>query len=327
MLMTAVVLPDAFAAAHFADPSYHLNTEMFLRGIDSNGLILVDAEERLYHELCERVEPLAGLGKGKNTHALFEELLKKRRQKLLRFVKTGCSVNGTRPTPEVATQVVGHCGADALLVDPVSQQTLASSVAAGTAVVAVPDYNSSAFEAERRRCAERLPPVDQMPAGSFDDIIKRCTRYTRWLRLFDKQIGKGSNLSHFRRGIEKIFRPWISSAHFPKNELHAEIFTVVDESGYATFTPAVAYSRVKGDLVEPLATDLGLRIDLHFKKDDNGICHARHLQTQAVAISFDAGFDFVNEDGTLRRNFIKIDGGCGVHLQEYRLLPEYRPAP
>ena len=61
MLMTAVVLPDAFAATHFADPSYHLNTEMFLRGIDSNGLILVDAEERLYHELCDTVNPLAGL--------------------------------------------------------------------------------------------------------------------------------------------------------------------------------------------------------------------------------------------------------------------------
>jgi hypothetical protein len=67
MLMTAVVLPDAFAATHFADPSYHLNTEMFLRGIESNGLILVDAEERLYHELCDTVDPLAQLGKGKNT--------------------------------------------------------------------------------------------------------------------------------------------------------------------------------------------------------------------------------------------------------------------
>src|SRR4051794_25104399 len=126
MLMTAVVLPDAFSAAHFAEPGYHLNTEMFLRGIDSNGLILLDAEERLYNELCDTVDPLARLGKGKNTHALFEELLKKRRQKVLRFVKTCCSVNGSPSTADVATQVVGHCGADALLVDPGSQTKLAS---------------------------------------------------------------------------------------------------------------------------------------------------------------------------------------------------------
>lgn len=326
MLMTAVVLPDAFAATHFADPSYHLNTEMFLRGIDSNGLILVDAEERLYHELCDTVDPLAQLGKGKNTHALFEELLKKRRQKILRFVKTCCSVNGSPPTADVATQVVQRCRADTLLVDPVSHPALASCGSAGTTVIPVPDYGSSPVEAERRRCCEKLPPVDQLPAGSFDDLMMRCARYSRWLRLFDKQIGKGSNLSHFRRGIDKILRLWLNAAHFPKNGLLAEIFTVVDDSNHATFTPAVAYNRVKGDLVEPLATDLGLRIDLHFKKDDKGICHARHLQTQSVAISFEAGFDFVDESGTLRRNFIKIDGGCLDHLQEYRQLPVFKPA-
>ena len=322
MLMTAVVLPEAFAATHFADPSYHLNTEMFLRGIESNGLILVDAEERLYRELCDTVDPLAQLGKGKNTHALFEELLKKRRQKVLRFVKTCCSVNGSRSTADVATQVAGHCVADALLVDPVSHLTVASSGPAGTAVIPVPDYSSSPVEAERRRCCEKLPPVDQVPAGSFDDLIMRSSRYSRWLRLFDKQIGKGSNLSHFRRGIDRILRLWTTAAHFPRTELHAEVFTVVDESGYATFPPAVAYNRVKSDIVDALATDLGLGIDLHFKKDDKGICHARHLQTQCVAISFDAGFDFVEENGTLRRNFIKIDGGCLDHLQEYRHLPE-----
>jgi hypothetical protein len=326
MLMTAVVLPDAFDATHFADPSYHLNTEMFLRGIDSNGLILVDSEERLYHELCEAVDPLARLGKGKNTHALFEELLKKRRQKVLRFVKTCCSVNGSPSTADVATQVVGHCGADALLVDPASHPKVGAGAPLGCAVIPVPDYHNSPFEAERRRCSERLPPVDQMPAGHFDDLIKRCTRYTRWLRLFDKQIGKANNLSHFRRGIERILRLWTSVAHFPKTELHVELFTVVDESSYASFPPAVAYRRVKTDLVDALAAAFGLRIDLHFKKDDRSICHARHLQTQCLAISFEAGFDFIEEDGTLRRNFVKIDGGCLDHLQEYRQLPEYRPA-
>lgn len=78
MLMSAVVLPEAFAKSHFEDPTYHLNTEILLRGIDANGLILVDAKGRLYKQLCDNVEQLAGTKKGKTTHALFEELLKKK---------------------------------------------------------------------------------------------------------------------------------------------------------------------------------------------------------------------------------------------------------
>jgi hypothetical protein len=267
---------------------------------------------------------LAQHGKGKITHALFEELLKKRRQKVLRFVRTCCSVNGSCATADVASQVAQRCRADVLLVDPESYAALASCGSSGTTVVPVPEYGSSAVEAERRRCCEKLPPVDQLPAEAVDDLIVRCTRYSRWLRFFDKQLGKVKNLSHFRRGIGKILQLWLGAAHFSKKELHAEIFTVVDDSEHANSTPSVAYNRVKGNLVDSLTIDLGVRIDLHFKKDDKGICHARHLQSQSVAISFDRGFDFVGEDGTLRRNFIRPDGGCLNHLEEYRHLPEYK---
>ena len=88
MLMSAVVLPEAFAKRHFDDPAYHLNTEVLLRGIDDNGLILVDASGRLYNQLCDNVEQLASTKKGKTTHTLFEELLKKKKQKIVRFVST-----------------------------------------------------------------------------------------------------------------------------------------------------------------------------------------------------------------------------------------------
>ena len=88
MLMATTVVPGVFSPGRFADPAYHLNLEVFLRGIDSNGVVLVDADGCLYHKLCDAVEPLAGIGKGKTSHALFEELLKKRRQKVVCFVKT-----------------------------------------------------------------------------------------------------------------------------------------------------------------------------------------------------------------------------------------------
>lgn len=324
MLMTAVVLPDAFAASHFADPAYHLNTEMFLRGIDSNGLILVDAEERLYHELCDTVNLLAQIGKGKNTHALFEELLKKRRQKVQKFVTTRCSVSSSRSTGDVAAQVTRQCCVDALLVDPVSHPAFSTS-GSSTTVIPVPDYASSPVEAERRRQCERLPPADQMAAGEFDSLIVQATRYSRWLRFYDKQIGKGTNLSHFRRGMERILGLWLGAAHFPRSELHAELFTCVDDSQHASFRPDVAYRRVRDDLVGQLAAALSLRITLTFKRDDNSICHPRHLQTQSLALLFERGFDFINDDQSLRRCIVRIDGGCAEHLQEYRQLPGYTP--
>jgi hypothetical protein len=324
MLMATVVHPEAFDETHFADPRYHLNTEVLLRGIDSNGLVLLDTEERLYQTLCDSVEPLARLGKGKNTHALFEELLKKHRQKIVHFVKTRCSVNRNVQITDVVTQVARQCKADALVVASVNHSSVIAAALPNTPVISVPDYISSPVENKRRLWCERLPPVDQMPL-EFDALIERCTRYSCWLRFFDKQIGKGNSLSHFRRGIERILRLWLNAAHFPQDNLHAELFTVVDDSSYAKLSPDVAYRRVKDNLIQSLERDLGLRIELHFKHDVNSICHARHLQTQSLAISFDAGFDFINEDGTLRRNFIRIDGGCLEHLQEYRKLPNYNP--
>lgn len=326
MLMTAVVLPEAFAAACFVDPTYHLNAEILLRGIDANGLILIDAEERLYNELCDQVETLANVGKGKTTHALFEELLKKKRQKIMRFVKTACSFNKARPTVDLATTVAIKCRADSLVVDPASREVIVSGVPAPTQVIAVPEYISSFVESERRRYCESLSSVDQMPTGEFDRLIERSFRFSRWIRFYDKQIGKGNNLSHFRRGIERILRVWIQATSYPKDQLRAELFTVVDESPYKSFAPSVAFNRVKGDLIEPLQQQFGVTFTFAFKRDNESICHARHLQTSSTAILFEGGFDFLENDGTFRRVFIKLDGGCSAHLKQYRDLPAYTPA-
>lgn len=325
MLMTVVVLPEAFSASHFADPTYHLNMEVLLRGIDSNGLILVDAEERLYEQLCDHVEPLAFIGKGQTTHALFEELLKKRRQKVVRFVKTDCSFNPIRQSPEVASSVAVQCNADSLLSDPGSQFQLAKIVGGSVPVIPVTQYISSKIEIERRRCCESLPSLDQMAAGEFDRVIAGATRFSRWLRFYDKQIGKGTGLSRFRKGLEKILRLWIDAAHYPKSQLSADLFTVVDESPYKTHEPSVAYHRVRGDLIEPLQQQFGIQIKFSFKRDSDSICHARHLQTQSVAILFERGFDFVEDDGTLCRAFVKLDAASATHLQEYRQLPSFVP--
>jgi hypothetical protein len=325
MLMAATVVPGVFSPGRFADPAYHLNLEVFLRGIDSNGVVLVDAEERLYEKLCDAVEPLAGIGKGKTSHTLFEELLKKRRQKVVRFVKTICSFDESRPDDDVAASLAQQCKADALIVESPESAASAVALAGSTTVIPLAQYIESGVETERRRCCEALPSLDQMAAGEFDRVIVNVTRFSKWLRFYDKQIGKGTGLSRFRRGLARMLQLWIDSAHFPKADLSVELFTVVDESQYRQLEPSVAYHRVKGDLVDALQQDFGIPIKVSFKRDNDSICHARHLQTQSIAVLFERGFDFVGDNGSLSRAFIKVDGACVSHLQEYRRLPEYLP--
>lgn len=325
MLVSTVVLPESFSANHFADPTYHLNMEVLLRGIDTNGVILVDAEETLYQQMCDHVEPLATVGKGKTTHALFEELLKKRRQKVVRFVKTECSFNPGRTPSDVAACVATRCKADSLLTDSSNHAQMVTATGGCMPVIPITDYIGSTIEAERRRWMESLPSLDRMAAGEFDKHIVGATRFSRWLRFYDKQIGKGTSLTRFRNGMERILNVWVSAAHFPKNQLSIELFTVSDESQFKQLEPSVAYHRVRGDLVEPLQQQIGIPIKLSVKRDPDSKCHPRHLQTQSLAIMFEKGFDILDGSGALCRTFMTTGGDFNTHLQEFRQLPEYLP--
>jgi hypothetical protein len=333
MLMTTVMIPESFSACHFVDPTYHLNMEVLLRAIDANGLILVDKNETIYEELCDNVERLAMIGHGQRTHILFEELLKKQRQKVIRFVKTRHAFDSDCLSADVASSIAMRCKADTLVSDPENYKTLAESLGSKIQVLSVTDYISSKIETERRRYFESLPSLDQMVPGQFDRSMIDATRFSRWIRFYDKQIGKGTGSKRFRKGLAKILRLWTESAHFPKEELSVEIYTIVDESFRSDLEPATAYRRVEGELVEPLRREFGIAIKLFFKWDSKAnsdssakrISHPRHLETQSLAILFEKGFDFVEDDGTLCRTFVKLDPASGAHLREYRQLRDYVP--
>lgn len=322
MLISTVVLPEAFAQAHFADPSYHLNAEVFLRAIHSNGLILVDRASRLYVQLCDAIEPLAAHGKGKRTHALFEELLKQRLAGVNRLVVTNCRTPVSLPARDVAIAVARNCRPTALIVDPANAAGIPATTLAQTEVVPIPEYISSAIENERRRWVESMSPVDLMAAGEFDQHIARCTRFSKLLRFYDKQIGNASGLSRFRRGIETIIRGWVRNAHFPRTDLAVEVYCTVQRTVDPT---EVVRNRIAADLIQKLAQSFGVRVSLHFKQDSNSITHDRYLQMETVALSFSKGFDFVNDDGSYQRCSVRIDNGVFGHLEEYRRLPDYCP--
>ena len=183
------------------------------------------------------------------------------------------------------------CGADTLIADAACHTALSTARPAATPTTPLGEYITSQFEERRRYFLERLPSVDlahPRRVGRLDRAGDEVLPLA--LRFYDKQIGKGKNLSHFRRGMERVLRLWLTNAHYPVAELQAELYTCVDDSPRKEMPESVAYHRVRSDLVERLQKELGLRrFDFHFKYDADGICHARFLQTQTLAMSFDRG--------------------------------------
>jgi hypothetical protein len=326
MLISTVVMPESFLADHFANPTYRLNMEEFLKALMSNGLILVDAEKRLYQQICDNVELLANHPKGKNAHAFFEELLKKQREeKIIRFVYTACSFNSSHRLSDIAVSVATRCKADSLLTDTETQPQLANATNGFVPVIPIADYTNSEVEAERRKAMEGLPSLDQMTTGQFDKLIAGATKYSRWLRFYDKQIGKGTGLGRFKRGMERIVNVWIKAAHFSKSELSIEVYTVADDSLNRRSEPSVAYHRVKSDLVDALQQQFSIPVRLSVKCDTDKICHDRYLQTQSLSIMFAKGFDIIEDSGALCHSFMTAGGNFTNHLNLYRKLPEYQP--
>ena len=263
MLKTVVVSPGSFDAERFSQLGYHYHVEQFLRGIHSNGQLLMDRDNRIYDELCNAIERLGQVGNGKTTHALFEELLKKKRRKVNRFITTECQCERSASAQEVVGLVACRCSSDALILATDEHIGCRWAIPQEVPVLDLGDYIGSQFERERRQWLEDLAPIDQWPAGEFDQHIVRLTRYSRWLRFYDKQIGKGANLNRFANGIKKILVLWSQHCHYPRHELSVQLYTCLDKAPNHV-RPEVVYARVRDNLARNLAESLGIRIELHF---------------------------------------------------------------
>jgi hypothetical protein len=321
MLMTAVIQPEAFDRTHFTTPGYRDQAEMLLRGMESNGLLILDPNCRLLKEINDRVD-LLSTKDGQQLQIRLAELQKNERRRVLTAERSKCPCATTLSLLETARTVHATLNTDTLIVDAGSYSQIQSAGQSTTNVTALGSYISSDFERKRHNCLDLIPPIDKMAPGEFDDHMIRVTRFAKRLRFYDKQIGKGSSLGGFRTGIGKILSLWVSNAHYPRHTLSAEIYTCVQRTNDPT---DVVYARISGSLVRRLATDNCIPITFFFKEDSPALTHDRFLQTDSVPVYFSKGFDYLEEDGTLHRCAVKVDNGAYEHLQEYRNLKNFKP--
>lgn len=166
MLMSAVVQPEALASIHFETPGYRDQVEMLLRGMQSNGVLLVDSDKALLAALRDRAEML-GTKAGLHIRIRLEELQKPGAS---RVVVTRCRCNSAMPPYEAAKMVHQSGYSDALVVDPDTALRLQTEVGAHVeGILPVTSYISSSFESTRHAYLEDQPPPGQDGQGRIPE--------------------------------------------------------------------------------------------------------------------------------------------------------------
>lgn len=330
MLVSAVPDPSAFDASYF-DAVYRIQAEDFLRGIERNGLLIVDSGRRIQNALIERIKSLPIKYRQQLQIRVEDLLLKKRTRRTIAI--TGLSNNASPSNLlDLTYQLKTDTEADALIVGDDSLKTLKSEQKYGADIVPLSEYRDSDFEADRQRYENKIGPIDTLPKTEVDNLIIHSVRFAKRLWFYDAYIGTGNNTSRFRKGIEYILSLWKDRGFFATQQGTGEvkIFTCCgeqirdDETDHAKDSKLKrnqeSYRKIVRELIEPLKNQFPWPIELFVKSDPDDIFHARHLETQHAIINVERGFDMFKTNGRFKRNFFTLHMAANSHLKECREL-------
>lgn len=332
MLVSAVLDPSAFDSGFFND-IYSVHAEDFLMGIEKNGLLIVDSENRLRDALIKRIQSIP-IKYGQRLQILIEELLLKKKSKRV----VVCPISQYNTTSSNLSDLTYHLKkvseADALIVrNQNTESNIPDKDFRGT-IVPLSNYRESDFETDRRHYENKVGPIDTLPKIEVDNLIIHSVRFTKWLRFYDPQIGKGTNTSNFRKGIEYILSLWKDRGFFASQQGFGDvkIYTCSaerirdDDIDYEKESKLERnqenYRKIIRELINPLKNQFPWPIELFVKNDPDGDFHARFLETQHAVINVERGFDLFKQNGGFKRNFISLFMAASDHIKECRELPE-----
>ena len=341
MLVSAVLDPSAFDARYF-DELYTIHAVDFLRGIERNGLLIVDSSGELQNDLRKRFTEeqneyeLIPIKYRLRLQKYVEELLLKKKSKRIILGPTVPSSTSSDNLLDLACDLKKDTTADILIIGDKDFEELKFNPKYRGHVFPLSKYRDSDFEKERQRYYNGLGPIDILSKPEVDELIIRSIRFSKWLRFYDGYIGKGDNTSDFREGIKYILSLWKEHSFFAsrQNIGPVDIFTCNaeriwdDETDHAKKSKLERnqenYRKVIQELIDPLNSnkDFPWSIELSVKDDPDGIFHARYLETQHAIIRIDRGFDLFKQNGGFRRNFFTLNMAESPHLKECRELPD-----
>ncbi len=295
-------------------------------GITENGLLIADEDELLIREMHERIKALPTQS-GELLQKLFEEIRKAEDRRIVAYRAR----IGSRVPQEVCCELERHLRPDAVVASEANVAQF-NTLCRESEVILLSNYSYSNCE-ERRRKYNCLPPLHKLEFRKCEDLFIRVLRFAKYVRIYDKQIGKGGNMDGFLRGISFILRLWRDYGYFASREdCHVQIYTCEKEKVNPNFVdPGTmrenkdAVAKINAKLVSKLKRSFNWPIRLVVKHDPDQDFHARYLQTQSAILWMDRGFDFLNWDGetmTIKQTEIVLRPKASDHLRDYRNLQD-----
>ena len=341
MFVYSVLSPEVFSAEAYESKHHQGGFRGYCRGLAraqrpgekaSNSVLVVDSEGTLIKEFQRQAELLPIKFKQTANEVITGfaiSLRNKQGRGVIRISKPMMEFNDASACADLCRTIAKFVNADAIMVT--SEEEYRSAEDLTCSLVPMADYHLSDYEEKRRSYAENMPMLHEMDPGDFKDAIVRATKFSGWLRFYDKQIGKGNNVGGFLSGLEHIIGVWTEAAQVPRNTV--EIITVEsekipdDEDARAEDIKRGIrknIKKVRDGIVAPLEEQFpGLEIKLSVKENDGRSFHPRHLETQLGAFLFERGFDIFNP-GTeeFRATEFKLDMTSLGYLRQYRSAPE-----
>jgi hypothetical protein len=319
-----VLAPDEFNS-----PGYAENLEMFCRGVRQNAIIVSDDSGILLRALVDAIATVPPKYQ-QRVQAWFEETLRTSGPRRVR-----CTLPNPDPDlTKLAAQLRQATGADALITSQKGVEALTTHGVMEPHVLLMSDYIDSSFEAQRDAFAKGLPPLDKVKPVDFEPVIARVVRFSQWLRIFDKQIGKGNDTHRFVAGLRFLIDVWMRTSFYGVSGLqHLTIVTGTSKSVY----PGMDYhqrSKIRAQnrsaitilastLVAPLQAVLPCPVRLIVKEDPDKIFHVRLLESDQAVVAFDRGFDLFAKSGArFLRNVVYAPGAGASIAADILALPD-----
>ena len=321
MLVTTVIDPRVFDKNKFELSGYIGNAYTLLKAINENGLIITDRNMIILRQLVDRARLLDAKHRQRLQIPL-EEVIKKGKHRVIRTPLVA-DEKSSADWLALANQLRKMCDCDTIIVHEDLIEDVCRLGLEGGQFTVLEDYIFSDIEQKRRRYFGELPPVDELTSDEFRDIIIRSVRFSRTLRFYDTQIGKGNNIKGFRRGIELLVKWWQESSSCATPDRLVEIYSVVDLREQSDSSIQSAIGNVQAGVVDQLKKNTGINVKLYTKVPHGITLHARYLQSEQTILNFDTGFQLLRPNDQVRKCIVHIHEQSGKTLLEWQNLPNF----
>ena len=178
MRISAVLDSSTFNADYF-NPAYERHAEDFLNGIQRNGLLIVDSENKLQNAIFEKIESLPTKHR-QQLQIRFEELFKNRRERVVE-----CYILSNDASSENLLELAYHLRAvseaDTLIVGSESLETLKAHQKYNEGIFSLSEYTDNYFEKEHQEDYGELDSTNTPSESEMEDTIIHPEQFIDWL--------------------------------------------------------------------------------------------------------------------------------------------------